>query len=738
MVSNGLPIHRRRQKHNDQDDIIAGEDFLEVIMRSAAFQEINDIVTTIRSPIQEEKSVKTISDAIEEGIFDTTINPITKENSKVTPRSKKNFEVKTNPIYKTNSQDYKTLSGTIYESTARPIFKTTSHPIPKMTINSIFKASRNAIFKTTISPVFKAIINPVFKISSKIISEASISQNDEPTIRPIDKTSIGSIPKMTIDSIDKITISSTDKFVVDSIDKTTIYSNDKILRDLLENHSKKTTNSPIDKVLSILKETSATSSVEKTTVNPNQKITHKTTVSLIDNTSVNPIPQIISSTENSNISTNQKTTKTISKSSSITKNTSDFPQVIRHTRSTPYFAPPSHRSYSNHHGHLTQPFGRNRFNNYDRRVDNNDLGLESGQEDETEEMVITVSVSSSVGQGKQRSEEEKIEAATTYSPLRFFDKGFVKTEERPSLVAETIKTEFSVEESEPITSLSGQLGLEYPAGVSRLNKPSHREAYTEKYQESARGRSVSHGTLQQNLSGNRRVDLWNGDKIQNHNREERHYESSINGFNSNRYQYVPKQNESATNIGDKEQSPSFLIKNEANLVTNKFNPLGFTESSLEIWEQPRSTTPISETTEKNWGQPESNYGVQQKPHQNLPIVYGRPEENYEVDEAVSVMTNGRAHGIQPVPQSTTKTYEKPNQKINQHKKQNDNQKVGYVVEGRNYRKYRVEERTSDGFIVGEYGVVSHDDGSLRGVRYTADGTISPRLIYDALMKFLSL
>lgn len=65
-------------------------------------------------------------------------------------------------------------------------------------------------------------------------------------------------------------------------------------------------------------------------------------------------------------------------------------------------------------------------------------------------------------------------------------------------------------------------------------------------------------------------------------------------------------------------------------------------------------------------------------------------------------------------------------------------KVGYVVEGRNYRKYRVEERTPDGFIVGEYGVVSHDDGSLRGVRYTADGTINPRLIYDALMKFLAL
>lgn len=68
----------------------------------------------------------------------------------------------------------------------------------------------------------------------------------------------------------------------------------------------------------------------------------------------------------------------------------------------------------------------------------------------------------------------------------------------------------------------------------------------------------------------------------------------------------------------------------------------------------------------------------------------------------------------------------------------DDSKVGYVVEGRNYRKYRVEEKTSDGFIVGEYGVLSHNDGNLRGVRYTADSDINPRLIYDALVKFLSL
>ncbi|KAM3964261.1 uncharacterized protein ACR2FA_001748 [Aphomia sociella] len=101
----------------------------------------------------------------------------------------------------------------------------------------------------------------------------------------------------------------------------------------------------------------------------------------------------------------------------------------------------------------------------------------------------------------------------------------------------------------------------------------------------------------------------------------------------------------------------------------------------------------------------------------------QPEKNYEVDEKISVLSEGRIHGVQ---ETTTE------------KCKQDNCKVGYVVEGRQYKKYRVEERTSDGFIVGEYGVVRNEDGALRGVRYTADSDASPRLIYDALMKFLQL
>ncbi|KNC34784.1 hypothetical protein FF38_01910 [Lucilia cuprina] len=69
---------------------------------------------------------------------------------------------------------------------------------------------------------------------------------------------------------------------------------------------------------------------------------------------------------------------------------------------------------------------------------------------------------------------------------------------------------------------------------------------------------------------------------------------------------------------------------------------------------------------------------------------------------------------------------------------NDDSKVAYIVEGHNYRKYRVEEETDDGFIVGEYGVVDHNDGNLRGVRYTADSTINRSLIQKALLTFLKL
>lgn len=334
-------------------------------------------------------------------------------------------------------------------------------------------------------------------------------------------------------------------------------------------------------------------------------------------------------------------------------------------------------------------------------------------------VVVAVSVSSSVGRTLINKEAtiRNNEETTTAFP----DQNFVASEEHPSIVAEANKSEFSVEESEPITTNSGDFVRGYPASVQPLPRhqnthfnpsadflnedtdksklhPIHQTViYHNNPRDANRARSVSYSTVIQAVPHPQVEKDWENEK---HERHERHFESSFgNNFH---------------NDGDKIK---FNDTTSAESTHNK-NELS--------WQNDNSN---SFTTERNWE-------IQEKPYTppRLPTVYGKPEQNYEVDESASVMTNGRLHGIQPSPTLPSKQ----EVKIGESKKVDDNQKVGYVVEGRNYRKYRVEERTSDGFIVGEYGVVSHDDGSLRGVRYTADGTISPRLIYDALMKFLSL
>lgn len=79
-----------------------------------------------------------------------------------------------------------------------------------------------------------------------------------------------------------------------------------------------------------------------------------------------------------------------------------------------------------------------------------------------------------------------------------------------------------------------------------------------------------------------------------------------------------------------------------------------------------------------------------------------PEQNYEVDESVSLMTNGRAHGIQSTTARVNPHVDEANVNLPSNIPQDQEQdaKFGYVVEGRNFRKYRVEEKTADGFIVG--------------------------------------
>lgn len=341
--------------------------------------------------------------------------------------------------------------------------------------------------------------------------------------------------------------------------------------------------------------------------------------------------------------------------------------------STPFFR--ETREATDYYSEVPQTTERQLFNSSSDSVNSSSTSEDS--------VIIAVHVSSSVGSQVNKLSESSGEV---------LDQNYITAEERPSLVANSGKSELSVEEPAPVTkeNVEEDLGLkanvqslpssqhisfnprEFPNSQNKDNVPPpfhHSLIYHDTPSQPGRARSVSYSTIIQDIQPSKTAS----DSLE---RKERNY---------------------ATGYG------------------NSFDSLRRTTTSTTT----TSTTITTSTTTP----PTSNRNWQ------APKIYGRSEQNYEIDEAVSVVTNGRTHGIQQQAAGTPKPTNKT---------EDGDQKVGYVVEGRNYRKYRVEERTPDGFIVGEYGVVSHDDGSLRGVRYTADGTINPRLIYDALMKFLAL
>ncbi|KAJ8962189.1 hypothetical protein NQ318_018153 [Aromia moschata] len=337
-----------------------------------------------------------------------------------------------------------------------------------------------------------------------------------------------------------------------------------------------------------------------------------------------------------------------------------------------------------------------------------DTTLDSARSEDKSGVIVAVRVSSSVGRtvnkklepiGQSTLSDSLMEPPTT----ELVDQNFVASQEHPIIVAKVSKSELSVEESEPITrdSDSGSIDISrgYPAKVEALpspfnptssflgeelskdpKQPFHQTViYHDNPSDPARARSVSYSTVIQHPNLQSEIER----NPQQYERRERNYNgvqsSAINSFGSN--------------DGKRKMNETLMDVKTCRWRARQKN-----------WEHPEKnheeSTKALITTERNWGMQQRSFSPP------IPKVYGRPEQNYEIDEAVSVVTNGRAHGLQPsVP---------PSAAGNSSKKEDDNQKVGYVVEGRNYRKYRVEERTADGFIVGEYGVVSHDDGSLRG------------------------
>ncbi|KAI4458026.1 aspartic peptidase domain superfamily [Holotrichia oblita] len=308
--------------------------------------------------------------------------------------------------------------------------------------------------------------------------------------------------------------------------------------------------------------------------------------------------------------------------------------------------------------------------------------------------LVSVSISSSV------SETHRIYSPRTSSttemmevlPSNTYRSDFFSSESEQSFVAEANRQEFGIEESEPIIkNTDTSIIEELPANVQAI-------PVIKKLSDFEKTSSLLKELSKEKLKD--KLPPFHHTVIYHDSRNEKMAPRSLSY--STVIQTVPE---------------GISVKNWKNPIWKKSQE----ESKWENLET--STKEHIEPTEINWGMQQRSYIVKQ----NMAGTYSNPEENYEVDEAVSVQTNGKIHGIQPS-QTTGEEIQKPTAKS----------KNGYVIEGRKERRYRVEERTSDGFIVGEFGIVNRDDGLLRGVRYTAEETINPKIIYDTLMKFLSL
>lgn len=333
-------------------------------------------------------------------------------------------------------------------------------------------------------------------------------------------------------------------------------------------------------------------------------------------------------------------------------------------------------------------------------------------EEKFEEKVISVRVSSSVARHSHRTVETSTKQSTSeeISRAKLVDENLVSTQlvtqEQPSIQA-VQRSEFTVEESPlPHSEDTRQRHEEVQGDVQEVTRYGSEQRQLPVYEihyhnppaalvSSYNRKLEDHSNEPSAAQPYRRKEFR---QLSHYGRREPvSYHSRVSS---------PTSDSSVNYYREHPQASAETVHQP--VLAEPYPPAAYQQA--EDKSSPESSTYHEEPREQSYAEPEK--------------VYGKPEENYEVDEAVSVITNGKAHGVQ---ESTRSPAE-----------QEEQNKFGYVVEGRNFRKYRVEERTPDGFIVGEYGVVSHDDGSLRGVRYTADSTINPRLIYDTLVKFLSL
>jgi len=355
--------------------------------------------------------------------------------------------------------------------------------------------------------------------------------------------------------------------------------------------------------------------------------------------------------------------------------------------------------------------------------------IEDGTEDQTHK-VVSVRVSSSFALGTAQQNNKLVQDTDRIAPGSLAGSVSLVTEEQPAATA-IQRSHFSVEESAP----SSVISVHEESSSSKVQSrqpafPASRATQSPLDQQSS---PVSYRTSVSTATSGSRANFYS---------ESHSYRKAASSVAETVQRRVVAQQPQVQSNGH--VSTAFKTAGVSNQKAQSNYQTNIPQINVNLNNQIRGhqfqgeTSRVHKIYDTHQEPPERNYELPEQIYGSPERIYATPEKNYEVDEAVSVMTNGRAHGVQS-PVETTPADTSLRELNSQDGQPHDpNSKFGYVVEGRNFRKYQVEERTPDGFIVGEYGVVSHDDGSLRGVRYTADGTINPRLIYDALVKFLSL
>ncbi|XP_066593987.1 uncharacterized protein [Prorops nasuta] len=313
--------------------------------------------------------------------------------------------------------------------------------------------------------------------------------------------------------------------------------------------------------------------------------------------------------------------------------------------------------------------------------------------------------SSKQSNSTEASSEESVKissSTTTSSPIPARS----VTEELSNIVSESNRSEFSVDEGSPRTSWHDQ---------DPLSTPSSKDATIfQRSEESTGSPTDDHYQLaEENVQ--REIHKEPPDISMEHlqlqprkvGRHYHHYESrhgDRKAFKSSRTFGEAVYGEPEKIYGEpaKIYGEPAKIYGEPEKIYSE--PSKIYSEPAKIYSEPAKVYSQPAKVYDSNGRPVEDRKDEEKP---LKIYHGEPdEENYEVDESVSVGSNGNVHGPQLLVTEAATSGDAE-----------DGHKVSYVVEGRNYRKYRVEERTPDGFIVGEYGVVSHDDGSLRGVRF---------------------